>query len=246
MATIESSKPEDKGAAGQATPAKKTGGTRPATRRVVDEDEPTPVIGGRLLVAALILGAIFVIPMSALGNLFEPAEPPPTDTNLWQTGAKDTIRLTVVTADAASLTCASPESFEGRHCAYKSENELWPREPQAPLDDNKANTIQPYRTWLDNKLILVSGVWSFPSTAMRLHREPPGNLPTDKLARYVTECKVHFAGKMEKPTLRWQPGQSWNTEQATMVAIADDCQVIEEPSEDCPSGPICALFHIFR
>ncbi len=252
MATSESSKPEVKRAAGQGAPAKKPAGAgasgsaaaRPVTRRV-DEDEPTPVIGGRFLVAALILGALTVIPMSALGNLFEPAEPPPTDVASWQTGAKSTIRLTVVTADAASLTCASTQSFEGRHCAYKSESEVWPRDPQQPLDDNKANTIQPYRTWLDNKLILVSGVWSYPSTAYRLHQEPPGNLPSDKLARYVIECKVHFAGKMDKPALRWQPGQSWGNEQATTVAVTDDCKVIEEPSADCPSGPICALFHAF-
>ena len=246
MATSESTQPEDERPAGLPTPKKKPGTTNARPVRVTEEEEPIPVIGGRFLLAALIIGALTVIPMSALGNLFEPAEPAPTDVAAWQTGAKSTIRLTVVTADAASLTCASTQSFEGKHCAYKSETEIWPRDPQAPIDDNKALTIQPYRTWLDNKLILVSGVWSYPSTAYRLHQEPPGNLPSDKLARYVIECKVHFGGKMDKPTLRWQPGQSWNTEQATMVAITDDCQVIEEPSQDCPSGPICALMHIFR
>lgn len=243
MATTESSKPEVKRSPGASAPVKEAGTPKAVTRRV-DEDEPTPVIGGRFLLAALIIGALTVIPLSALGNLFEPAEPPPTDTNAWQPGATATIRLTVVTADAASLTCASTQSFEGKHCAYKSESEVWPREPGAPLDDNKANVIQPYRTWLDNKLILVSGVWSHPSVAMRLHKEPPGNLPTDKLARFVVECKVHFPGKMDKPVLRWQPGQSWNTEQATMVAISDDCREIEEPSAACPSGPICALMNI--
>jgi hypothetical protein len=239
----EPSNPEEKRAAPKSAGAKKpSGATRPVTRRV-DEEEETQVVGGRFLVAALIMGALTVIPMSALGNLFEPAEPPPTDVNAWQTGAKATIRLTVVTADAASLTCASTQTFEGRHCAYKSESEVWPRDPAQPLDDNKALTIQPYRTWLDNKLILVAGAWSFPSTAYRLHQEPQGNLASDKLARYVMECQVHFGGKMDKPALRWQPGQSWANEQATMVAIADDCKVIEEPSADCPSGPICALFN---
>ena len=243
MATSDTSKPEDKRPSGKPTTPKKVApGT--VTRKVVEE-EPTPVIGGRFLVAAIILGALTVIPMSALGNLFEPAEPPPTNVASWQTGAKQTIRLTVVTADAASLTCASTQTFEGRHCAYKSETELWPRDPAGPLDDNKANTIQPYRTWLDNKLILVSGVWAFPQLAMRVHNEPPANVPSDKLARFVTECKVHFAGKMDKPVLRWQPGQSWGTEVPTMVAITDDCKIIEEPSADCPSGLICAIFHAF-
>lgn len=245
MATTDSSNPEPKRPAGSASTApKKASGTQPVKRRV-DEEEPTPVIAGRFLIAAVIIGALTVIPMSALGQYFEPAEPPPTNVASWVTGTKGTIRLTVVTADAASLTCASTQEFEGRHCAYKSESEAWPREPGAPLDDNKAKTIQPYRTWLDNKLILVSGVWAHPELAMRVHNEPQGNLPADKLARFVTECKVHFAGKMDKPALRWQPGQSWNTEQPTMVAITDDCKIIDEPSRACPSGPVCAVLNLF-
>jgi len=239
MATSDSNKPEEKRAASEPAPVKKV-------RRPVVEEEPTPVVGGRFLVAALIIGALTVIPMSALGNLFEPAEPPPTDTGSWQTGAKATIRLTVVTADANALTCASTQEFEGRHCAMKSETEVWPRDPAAPVDDNKANIIQPYRTWLDNKLIMVSGVWSHPSVAYRLHQEPPGNVQFDKLARFVIECQAHFPGQMEKPVLRWQPGQSWGTEQPTMVAVTDSCKVIEEPSAACPSGPICALMNAFH
>ncbi|HEX7451646.1 MAG TPA: hypothetical protein VF294_05150 [Polyangiaceae bacterium] len=243
MATSEPSKPQDKRAAGQ-TAVKPPAETRTVSRRP-SADELPQAIGGRFLVAALILAALTVIPMSALGNLFEPPDPPPTDTASWQTGAKSTIRLTLVTADAASLTCASSQSFENRHCAFKTENEAWPREAQAPLDDNKANIIQPYRTWLDNKLILVAGVWAQPSLAMRVHNEPPGNLAPDKLARFVAECKVHFGGSMEKPMLRWQPGQSWGSEQATMVAIVDSCQVIDEPSPDCPSGLVCSIMKLF-
>jgi hypothetical protein len=253
MATRETSKSDAKrAAAGHDTKAgesasaeQRSAGARSASRRAV-EDEPTPVIGGRFLGAAAILGLTVLIPSSPLGGLFEPSDPPGTDTNAWQTGQKSSLILTVTTADEAALTCGSTESFEGRHCAYKTENELWPRDPQAPLDDNKANIIQPYRTWLDNKLILVSGVWAQPSLAMRVHREPPGNLSPDRLARFTAECKVHFGGRMEKPDLRWSPGQSWVMEQPTMVAIADECKVIDEPSRDCPEGPICALMNLFR
>ena len=243
MATSESGKPAAKTAATQGGSNKSPAATRTVSRKPTDDDLPQ-TIGGRFLVAAAMLGAMVVIPMSALGNYFEPAEPPGTNTATWRVGAKDTIRLTLVTADAASLTCASAQSFEGKHCAFKSENEPWPREANAPLDDNKANIIQPYRTWKDNTLILVSGVWASPSLAMRVHSEPPGNLAPDKLARFVAECKVHFAGEMDKPMMRWQPGQSWGSDKATMVAVADSCQVIEEPSPDCPSGLICAFFHL--
>lgn len=247
MATSESSKPEAKPTAAGSKPstAQKPASARSSAGRLAIDDEPTPVIGGRYLGAAVILGLMVLIPASPLGNLFEPSDPPGTDTAAWQPGHKSKLILTVVTADAAALTCASPQSFEGRHCAFKTESEPWPRDPQAPIDDNKVSIIQPYRTWLDNKLILVSGVWAQPSLAMRVHSEPPGNLSPDKLARFTAECEVHFAGNMDKPALRWQPGQAWSTEQATMVAIADECHVIDEPSRDCPEGPICALMHLF-
>jgi len=233
----------------QSTPpsASASGAPPPAKPRVkpVFEEEPTPVIGGRFMIAALILGALVVIPMSALGNLFEPKDPPATNTTEWVKGQKSNIILTLVTADAATLTCASPQIFEGRHCAFKTETEPFARDPGAPLDDNKANTIQPYRTWLDNKLILVSGVWAQPSLAMRVHNEPANGVAAEKLARFTAQCQVHFAGQMDSPKLRWQPGQNWGSEQGTMVAIADHCEVIEEPSRDCPEGPICALMHLF-
>ncbi|HTA88355.1 MAG TPA: hypothetical protein VK745_02215 [Polyangiaceae bacterium] len=250
MATSESSKPEPKAAStDSAKSTAPTGTQKPATRATVrrpDDVEPTPVIGGRFLGAAAILGLIVLIPASPLGNLFEPSDPPGTDTSAWQPGQKSKLILTLVTADANALTCASPQSFEGKHCAFKTESDPWPRDPQTPMDDNKASLIQPYRTWLDNKLVLVAGVWAQPSLAMRVHREPPGNLSPDKLARFTAECQVHFAAKMDKPALRWAPGQSWGTEQPTMVAIADECHVIDEPSRDCPEGPICALMKAFH
>ncbi len=250
MATTDSSKPTEKEArankGAQAASDQKSGRPRPATvRRPADEDEPTPVIAGRFLGAAAILGLTVLIPASPIGGMLEPRDPPGTDTSTWETGKKTEIILTLVTADAAALTCASPQEFEGRHCAYKSESEPWPRDPKAPLDDNKANTIQPYRTWLDNKLILVAGVWAQPSLAMRVHNEPQGNLQPDKLARFTARCDVHFGGKMDKPALRWAPGQSWGNEQPTMVAIADKCEVIDEPSRDCPEGVICSLMKAF-
>ncbi len=249
MATTESSKPSEKTSAAKGAKAgaeQKSTRPRPATvRRPADEEEPTPVIAGRYLGAAAILGLTVLIPASPLGGMFEPHDPPGTDTTTWVAGAKSKIILTLVTADAAALTCASTQEFEGKHCAYKSESEPWPRDPKAPLDDNKATIIQPYRTWLDNQLILVSGVWAQPSLAMRVHTEPQGNLAADKLARFTASCDVHFAGKMDKPALRWAPGQSWGTEKPTPVAIADKCEVIDEPSRDCPEGFICGLMQMF-
>jgi hypothetical protein len=207
-------------------------------------EEETPIIGGRFLTAAAIIGGLTLIPMSCLGQKLEPKEPPASAVQEWKVGGKSTLRITLVTADYAGLACASDKEFEGKHCASKSETESWPRDPNAPLDDNKANIIQPYRTWNDNRLVLVAGMWATPALATRLHIEPPGNLLPEKLARFVIECKVHFVGEMEKPKLKWGPSSSWGADPNTPkvpVAVPDSCQLIPEPSEPCPGGGICAL-----
>lgn len=206
--------------------------------------EETPVIGGRFLTAAAIIGGLTLLPLSCLGQKLEPKDPPPSPVAEWRVGGKSTIRITLVTADYAGLACASDKEFEGKHCANKTETEAWPREPNAPLDDNKANIIQPYRTWNDNQLILVAGMWATPALATRLHIEPPGNLLPEKLARFVIECNVHIAGEIEKPKLKWGASGTWNPDasvSSVKVAVPDSCKLIPEPSEPCPGGVICAL-----
>ncbi len=201
-------------------------------------------MGGRFLTAAGIIGALTILPMSPIGGALEPKEPPRSDVSEWKTGGKSTLRITLVTADYAGLACASDKEFEGKHCANKGESEPWPRNPNLPLDDNKANVIQPYRTWNDNKLVLVAGLWATPALATRLHIEPPGNLLPEKLARFVTECQVRFVGEIERPKLKWGPSSSWNADPNTPmvpVAVPESCKLIPEPSEPCPGGLICGL-----
>lgn len=207
--------------------------------------EETPIIGGRFLTAAAILGAMTFLPnWPALGQQLEPRDPPPTPVAEWKVGGKTTLRITLVTADFAGLSCAYDKEFEGKHCANKTESEAWPHDPGAPLDDNKANIIQPYRTWNDNQLVLVAGMWATPALATRLHSEPPGNLLPEKLARFVIECKAHFVGEMDHPKLKWGVSSSWSADPSVpmvKVAVPDSCQIIPEPSEDCPNGLICAI-----
>ena len=81
----------------------------------------------------------------------------------WKVGGKSTLRITLVTADYAGLACSYDKEFAGKHCANKSETEAWPRDPNQPLEDNKANVIQPYRTWNDNRLVMVAGLWATPA-----------------------------------------------------------------------------------
>jgi hypothetical protein len=197
---------------------------RKKPRRVED---PPQVIGGRFLLATAFVLILTVLPMSAVGSIFEPKDPTIPKPNTWEVGAKATVAITLITADYSKLACAYDKPIGGYHCAWKSENEAWPREPDAPIDDNKASIIQPYRTWLDNQLILVGGLWATPAVATRLHREPTQGVDEDKLARFVVECQVTFIGKAEGSKLRWNPGQWTNPDQQAMVAKPESCKLID-------------------
>jgi hypothetical protein len=199
----------------------------PRKKGRVQPDEPTPVISGRFLTASVLVLGLTVIPMSSIGQWIEPKDPTVPKPNTWQVGAKASVAITLITADFNKLFCASDKSYEGYHCAFKGENETWPRDPSKPLDDNKQWVIQPYRTWLDNQLVLVAGLWAQPAVATRLHREPPGGIEEDKLARFVVECQVTFIGKMDGVKLRWGPGQWTNPDMNPMVAKPESCKIIE-------------------
>lgn len=231
------------------TESKVAARSKPAPRRPAKRAEPTPVLGGRLLVAAAIIGALAIIPsLDRLSAALEPKGPPAPNVAGWQPGKTEKVALTLVTADYNLLSCASPTAFGKVHCAYKSETEIWPREPDQPLDDNKANVIQPYRTWIGNKLILAAGVWASPELAMRLHNEPPHGIQPDKLARFVTECDMKFLGHLDRPKLRWSPGQAWNPDAEVAqvpVAMASNCRIVTEPDNKCPEGLICKLMSLF-
>jgi hypothetical protein len=196
-------------------------------RRRVPPDEPTPVISGRFLTASVLVLGLTVIPMSNIGSLIEPKDPTIPKPNTWTVGTKAAVAITLITADYNKLFCASDKDYSGYHCGFKSETEQWPREPGKPLDDNKASVIQPYRTWLDNQLVLVAGLWSQPAVATRLHREPAGGVEEDKLARFVVECQVTFIAKMDGVKLRWGPGQWTNPDMNPMLAKPESCKLIE-------------------
>lgn len=204
---------------------------RSPKRRPPVEDEETPVIGGRFLIALALVGATTIVPLSKLGELFEPSGPEPTNMESWSVGSLQTVRITLVTADFNLLACASEQSFGGAHCAFKTPNEPWPRDSNKPHDDNKLDIVQPYRTWFDNKLVFVSGLWAQPEVAYRVHQEPTHGIQPDKLARFAVECRVRFLGRFDTVKLRWNPQQSWGDPDAgaTWVGRAEFCKLIDEP-----------------
>lgn len=200
-------------------------------RKAPDQDEEPEVIGGRFLIAVGLVAAVGIIPSSTLGQVFEPEGPEPTNMQNWTVGSVHPVRITLVTADFNKLACQSEESFDGAHCAYKTASEPWPRDPSKPVDDNKLDVVQPYRTWFDNKLVFVAGLWAQPEVAFRVHQEPWFGMQPDKLARFAVECQVRFAGKFKNVKLRWSADQAWTGPDAgaTWVGRAQSCKLIEEP-----------------
>ncbi len=234
MASAEGSLDEEDGTDLDEPRPSKAPGNRPKRRRVddEDEDEETPVAGGHYIVALGLILAAVIIPVSRLGDLFEPSGPEPTRVDTWTVGSSAKVRITLVTADYNLLGCAAAQNFDGVHCANRTPTEVWPRNAGESPDDynNKLNIIQPYRTWFDNKLVFVSGLWASPAVAYRLHSEPAAGQLPDKLARFAVECEVEFVGRLENAKLRWTPQQSWvDPDGPAWVGKAKSCHFIDEP-----------------
>lgn len=190
--------------------------------------EPLPVASGHFLIAAALVGAMIIFPFSPIANWISPPQQEVTDTVGWQIGATGKAKVTLVTADYELLGCNSDVTADGAHCSHKTDTEAWPKDPTAPLDDNGRNLVQPYRTWPDNKLVLIAGLWAEPNMALRLHREPSAGVPQQKLARFVADCQLKFVGKVENVRVRWSPGQTWQQEGGAFVARPVSCTLSEE------------------
>jgi hypothetical protein len=200
---------------------------RPKKRRKKREvREPAPVATGAWVTAFLMLGAAVFIAFVPLTR--GTREDYSTDTTNWQTGKKSRVKLSLVSVDSERLYCASETEFGKLHCTYRNTKERYPNDVTVGLqDDNKRNLIQPYRTWPDNKLILVSGLWADPATATRVHREPYMGVAVEKLARFVVDCEVKFVGELKNFSTKWGPGQSWVDEKSAMVADVQSCTLVK-------------------
>jgi hypothetical protein len=206
------------------------GKPRVQRRRPPPPPELVPVMSGRFYWAMGLIAAAAIVPFwSGLGQAMAPKDPPGTDMSGWRTGNTSSFRITLITADVNLLSCASDAALEGKHCEFKDNKSRWPLLPGEPIDDNRRNQIQPYRTWPDNKLVLVAGLWAEPHVAMRLHREPPRGVADKKLARFVADCRMRFIGEIDSPKLRWNPTAEFMEERAKVpVAVAEFCNVVTE------------------
>jgi hypothetical protein len=193
-------------------------------------DEPEPVLAGRLLIGAALLAimVLFPWPLSSVADAFVPKEEEKTDMSDWAAGKTVDVEITLITADYDRLACVLDREIGGAHCEYKTESQTWERAPGEPVDNNMKNIIQPYSTSPDNKLILVGGLWSMPTVAMRVHNEPWHSVSEKKLARFIVNCKVRLIENLAKITLRWNKTQKWGEQGPAWVGIAESCEVRDE------------------
>jgi hypothetical protein len=186
---------------------------------------PSRNIEWRPLAGIAMLAGIATIANSWLNQRIDRSLDPPRlkPQVQWVVGQEADVEITLITDDMRRLSCASDTVVEGTHCAFDANKRRWPRQPDAPLDDNLVDVIQPYRTADTNQLIFVSGLWAQPELAMRVHREPPESVASDKLLRFVAYCHVRFMGELKSAWTRWEQGAQWQGDASALVAKPLSC-----------------------
>lgn len=151
----------------------------------------------------------------------------------WAVGEEALLKLTLIAADKDRLNCAHNAILEGTHCDYSASRRRWARRVSDPIDNDRENVIQPYRTADTNQLVLVSGLWAQPELAYRVHLEPTRLHPVKKQLRFVAYCQVKFIGKLEGAALRWNsaPRTKWQEKQTALVAKPLHC-TLTDPQAD--------------
>jgi hypothetical protein len=219
-----------RGGAGKA--GTRRAGARPGAARTTSArdraEEFESVLSGRLVLATAICLAMVLIPLSPLGRIIAKKAPESAARTEWKVGTKGIVHVTLVTADYDKLDCADKRKVGGMHCAFEEEKKPFPKDPEAPYDDNKRNILQPYRT-TDGQLLFLAGLWAQPEISMRLHREPGRNVPEKKLVRFVTECEVEFLEEWQGALYRWSPRDAFAKGETAMVARPVECHIFEGP-----------------
>lgn len=206
----------------QKKPARKANASPPPR-----EDEE-PVLSGRMIIALAFALAMIVIPQqTTLRNAITKTAPQTTVRAAWKVGQTANVHLTVVTSDYSQMACADTRRSGEAHCEYENERERWPRDADAPIDDNKRTILQPYRT-TDKNLLLLPGLWAQPEVAMRLHTEPSQGVSEKKLARFVVDCEVKFLEEWQNAFVRWKPNERWSNQGTAMVGEIVSCHILED------------------
>jgi hypothetical protein len=133
--------------------------------------------------------------------------------------------LTLVTADAFGLSCASDTKTPGNaHCGFNAQTTPWKAENDA--QGKPENIIAPYMT-VDNVLFLIPGLFTQPVLKKRLEDEPPAKFTKEQMEerRFTVTCKLKVEQKFEKFKVRWANGQPWGDRDDAWVGSVSDCKM---------------------
>ena len=139
-----------------------------------------------------------------------------TPTRSLAAGRSIPVSLTLVTADAHDLGCASDDTVAGARCAFDKDGNPWSGAGAEP-------TLAPYMT-VDNVLFLIPDLWKEPALAKRLADDPP-NVHRDKQRRFTANCKLTAAEKAKHFYVRWLPTADWAHTPEAWVGKLTDCKI---------------------
>lgn len=128
------------------------------------------------------------------------------------------VRITLVTADAADLACASDDAVGAARCAFTKDGR--------PTDAARSGVgvLAPYMT-VDNALLLIPDLWSEPALARRLSEDAPEGKPRDSLKRFSAACQLTVDRKVEGFFVRWLPSSDWSPRGEAWSGRVSDCKV---------------------
>ncbi len=146
-----------------------------------------------------------------------------------EVGSSAELALTLISADAYRLSCASDSVTKVGRCQFAASGDPYKGEP--PLTTEA--TLVPYMT-ADNVLVLIPGLFKQPLLAKRLEDEPPGTVTNDQmeLRRFTTTCKVEIVDTIKDFKVRWaaqgpfgQPQSQGNPVDTAPVGRATACRM---------------------
>jgi hypothetical protein len=139
-----------------------------------------------------------------------------TPTRSLSAGRSIPVSLTLVTADASDLACASSDEVAGSRCAFDKDGKPWDGAGEKP-------TLAPYMT-VDNVLFLIPDLWKEPALAKRLADDPP-NVSRDKQRRFTANCTLTAAEKAKGFYVRWVPTMDWSHNAEAWVGRLSGCTI---------------------
>jgi len=126
--------------------------------------------------------------------------------------------INLVTTDRDDLACASEKTIGRYRCEFRAPGVPWP-DPPAPAD-----RLAGYYT-MDQKLVVIAGLFEQPPLAARYAQEAPGKLPRDQRPRFSANCQLKTIDHLRDFQTRWIKTGEWGHQDDAPVAVPSGCKI---------------------